>query len=156
MYSEMRNYPLLLRKLCLYWMFLWFACLLVSCLSGCSALSIFVKSVLLLQAKNKRKIYFLRWIKETLLSHSFFNSFQILRLFSESTENIGVLKVDLAEAKRRLSSRNKQLHQLWYRSVTLRHIISLLDQIEGISKVCPILFPVFGSYQAHVSFIVLV
>ncbi|PRQ58738.1 putative Sec8 exocyst complex component specific domain-containing protein [Rosa chinensis] len=63
------------------------------------------------------------------------NYSQILRLFSESTENIGVLKVDLAEAKRRLSSRNKQLHQLWYRSVTLRHIISLLDQIEGISKV---------------------
>ncbi|KAM5555932.1 exocyst complex component SEC8 [Rosa sericea] len=63
------------------------------------------------------------------------NYSQILRLFSESTENIGVLKVDLAEAKSRLSSRNKQLHQLWYRSVTLRHIISLLDQIEGISKV---------------------
>ncbi|BBG97787.1 subunit of exocyst complex 8 [Prunus dulcis] len=64
-----------------------------------------------------------------------FNSFQILRLFSESTESIGVLKVDLAEAKKRLSARNKQLHQLWYRSVTLRHIISLLDQIEGIAKV---------------------
>lgn len=63
------------------------------------------------------------------------NYSQILRLFSESTENVGVLKVDLAEAKKRLSSRNKQLHQLWYRSVTLRHIISLLDQIEGISKV---------------------
>lgn len=62
---------------------------------------------------------------------------QILRLFSESTESIAVLKVDLAEAKKRLSSRNKQLHQLWYRSVTLRHIISLLDQIEGIAKVCP-------------------
>ncbi|KAJ7975027.1 exocyst complex component SEC8 [Quillaja saponaria] len=63
------------------------------------------------------------------------NYSQILRLFSESTESIAVLKVDLAEAKKRLSARNKQLHQLWYRSVTLRHIISLLDQIEGISKV---------------------
>ncbi|KAF7820168.1 exocyst complex component SEC8 [Senna tora] len=63
------------------------------------------------------------------------NYSQILRLFSESTESIKVLKVDLAEAKRRLSARNKQLHQLWYRSVTLRHIISLLDQIEGIAKV---------------------
>ncbi|KAE7997019.1 hypothetical protein FH972_001691 [Carpinus fangiana] len=63
------------------------------------------------------------------------NYSQILRLFSESTESIGVLKVDLAEAKTRLSARNKQLHQLWYRSVTLRHIISLLDQIEGIAKV---------------------
>ncbi|KAK6228276.1 hypothetical protein SCA6_000616 [Theobroma cacao] len=63
------------------------------------------------------------------------NYSQILRLFSESTESIGVLKVDLAEAKKRLGARNKQLHQLWYRSVTLRHIISLLDQIEGIAKV---------------------
>jgi hypothetical protein len=61
--------------------------------------------------------------------------FQILRLFSESAESIASLKVDLAEAKKRLSTRNKQLHQLWYRSVTLRHIISLLDQIEGIAKV---------------------
>ncbi|XP_023912079.2 exocyst complex component SEC8 [Quercus suber] len=63
------------------------------------------------------------------------NYSQILRLFSESTESIAVLKVDLADAKKRLSARNKQLHQLWYRSVTLRHIISLLDQIEGIAKV---------------------
>ncbi|XVE75412.1 hypothetical protein DITRI_Ditri12bG0092000 [Diplodiscus trichospermus] len=63
------------------------------------------------------------------------NYSQILRLFSESTESVGVLKVDLAEAKKRLGVRNKQLHQLWYRSVTLRHIISLLDQIEGIAKV---------------------
>ncbi|KAK7357009.1 hypothetical protein VNO80_16290 [Phaseolus coccineus] len=63
------------------------------------------------------------------------NYSQILKLFSESTESISVLKVDLAEAKKRLSARNKQLHQLWYRSVTLRHIISLLDQIEDIAKV---------------------
>lgn len=59
-----------------------------------------------------------------------------MRLFSESAESIAVLKVDLAEAKKLLGSRNKQLHQLWYRSVTLRHIISLLDQIESIAKVC--------------------
>ncbi|CAN4114992.1 unnamed protein product [Withania somnifera] len=63
------------------------------------------------------------------------NYSQILRLFSESTQSIGVLKSDLAEAKKLLGARNKQLHQLWYRSVTLRHIISLLDQIEGIAKV---------------------
>ncbi|XP_020229640.1 exocyst complex component SEC8 [Cajanus cajan] len=63
------------------------------------------------------------------------NYSQILKLFSESTESISVLKVDLSEAKKRLSARNKQLHQLWYRSVTLRHIISLLDQIEDIAKV---------------------
>ncbi|KAG5574754.1 hypothetical protein H5410_054888 [Solanum commersonii] len=62
------------------------------------------------------------------------NYSQILRLFSESTQSIGVLKGDLAEAKKLLGARNKQLHQLWYRSVTLRHIISLLDQIEGIAK----------------------
>ncbi|KAK8579690.1 hypothetical protein V6N12_070001 [Hibiscus sabdariffa] len=63
------------------------------------------------------------------------NYSQILRLFSESSESIGVLKGDLTEAKKCLGVRNKQLHQLWYRSVTLRHIISLLDQIEGIAKV---------------------
>lgn len=63
------------------------------------------------------------------------NYSQILRLFSESTESIGILKVDLAEAKKLLGARNKQLHQLWSRSVTLRHIISLLDQIEAIAKV---------------------
>lgn len=63
------------------------------------------------------------------------NYSQILKLFSESAESISVLKVDLAEAKTRLGARNKQLHQLWYRSVTLRHIISLLDQIEGLSKI---------------------
>ncbi|XP_073128850.1 exocyst complex component SEC8 isoform X2 [Henckelia pumila] len=63
------------------------------------------------------------------------NYSQILRLFSESAQSIGALKVDLTEAKQLLGARNKQLHQLWYRSVTLRHIISLLDQIEGISKV---------------------
>ncbi|VVA97104.1 unnamed protein product [Arabis nemorensis] len=63
------------------------------------------------------------------------NYSQILRLFSESTDKIGDLKHDLAEAKMSLGARNKQLHQLWYRSVTLRHIISLLDQIEGIAKV---------------------
>ncbi|KAK3015768.1 hypothetical protein RJ639_007496 [Escallonia herrerae] len=63
------------------------------------------------------------------------NYSQILRLFSESTQSVGVLKVDLAEAKKLLGAHNKQLHQLWYRSVTLRHIISLLDQIEGIAKV---------------------
>ncbi|KAJ4834639.1 exocyst subunit [Turnera subulata] len=63
------------------------------------------------------------------------NYSQILRLFSESAASIATLKIDLAEAKKRLGNRNKQLHQLWYRSVTLRHIIALLDQIEGIAKV---------------------
>uniref|UniRef100_M4CAX7 Exocyst complex component Sec8 n=1 Tax=Brassica campestris TaxID=3711 RepID=M4CAX7_BRACM len=63
------------------------------------------------------------------------NYSQILRLFRESTEKLGDLKHDLADAKKSLGTRNKQLHQLWYRSMTLRHIISVLDQIESISKV---------------------
>ncbi|XP_020274192.1 exocyst complex component SEC8 isoform X2 [Asparagus officinalis] len=63
------------------------------------------------------------------------NYSQILRLFSESAESIAVLKVDMAEAKKLLGSRNKQLSQLWYRSLTLRHVISLLDQIESVAKV---------------------
>lgn len=63
------------------------------------------------------------------------NYSQILRLFSESAESISVLKVDMEEAKKRLSSRNKQLRQMWYRSLTLSHILSLLDQIDGVAKV---------------------
>ncbi|XP_027111493.2 exocyst complex component SEC8 [Coffea arabica] len=63
------------------------------------------------------------------------NYSQILRLFSESAQSIAVLKGDLGDAKKLLGAQNKQLHQLWYRSVTLRHIISLLDQLEGIAKV---------------------
>ncbi|EPS66973.1 hypothetical protein M569_07801 [Genlisea aurea] len=63
------------------------------------------------------------------------NYSQILRLFSESAQSIGALKVDLAEAKNLLGAQNRQLHQLWYRSVTLRHIISVLEQIENIAKV---------------------
>ncbi|KMZ75690.1 Exocyst complex component SEC8, partial [Zostera marina] len=63
------------------------------------------------------------------------NYSQILRLFSESAESISMLKVDLAESREFLGSRNNQLRQMWYRSLTLRHIISLLDQIESVSKV---------------------
>ncbi|XP_074558363.1 exocyst complex component SEC8 isoform X2 [Curcuma longa] len=63
------------------------------------------------------------------------NYSQILRLFSESAESISILKVDMANAKKFLGSRNKQLHQLWYRSLTLRHVLTLLDQIESVSKV---------------------
>ena len=74
-------------------------------------------------------------MNERFVDFCLYFALQILKLFSESAESISVLKIDLAEAKRRLGARNKQLHQLWYRSVTLRHIISLLDQIEGLSKV---------------------
>lgn len=74
-------------------------------------------------------------LKKPINSHVFY-CLQILRLFSESAESISVLKVDMANAKKLLGSRNKQLHQLWYRSLTLRHVLALLDQIESVSKVC--------------------
>ncbi|KAK1300133.1 putative exocyst complex component 4 [Acorus calamus] len=77
------------------------------------------------------------------------NYSQILRFFSESAESIAVLKTDLAESKKLLGSRNKQLHQLWYRSVTLRHIISLLDQIEGVSKVPARIEKLIGEKQFY-------
>ncbi|KAG6528659.1 hypothetical protein ZIOFF_010843 [Zingiber officinale] len=56
----------------------------------------------------------------------------ILRLFSESAKSISV---DMADAKKLLGSHNKQLHQLWYHSLSLRHALALLDQIESVSKV---------------------
>ncbi|KAH9624996.1 hypothetical protein KSS87_016915 [Heliosperma pusillum] len=39
-----------------------------------------------------------------------------------------------SEARKKLGAPKKQLQQLWNRPVTLRHIISLLDQIEELSK----------------------
>ncbi|MCO5586381.1 hypothetical protein L7F22_040321 [Adiantum nelumboides] len=66
---------------------------------------------------------------------AFHNYSQILKVFSDSTSSISALKTDLDKAKELLGSRNKHLQQLWYRSVTLRHIISLLDQIENVSQV---------------------
>lgn len=81
-----------------------------------------------------------------------FITMQILRLFSESAQSIAVLKGDLSDAKKLLGTRNKQLHQLWYRSVTLRHIIALLDQIEGIAKVNCFLFSYFYYTVSSLSF----
>ncbi|KAL3692079.1 hypothetical protein R1sor_005730 [Riccia sorocarpa] len=63
------------------------------------------------------------------------NYSQILRLFSESAASISGLKKNLGEAKTLLGARHKQLHQQWCRSVTLRHVISLLDQIDKVAKV---------------------
>lgn len=63
------------------------------------------------------------------------NYSQILRLFSESAESITGLKGEMAEAKKLLGRKNKHLGQLWYRSLTLRHVISLLDQVEDVAKV---------------------
>ncbi|GJP40093.1 hypothetical protein CLOM_g24381 [Closterium sp. NIES-68] len=63
------------------------------------------------------------------------NYSQILKLFSESAEQMSELKASLAEARRLLSNRHKQLQQLWCRSITLRHVISLIDQIDSVSKV---------------------
>ncbi|BBN15064.1 exocyst complex component 4 [Marchantia polymorpha subsp. ruderalis] len=63
------------------------------------------------------------------------NYSQILRLFSESASSISGLKTNLGEARNLLGARHKQLHQQWCRSVTLRHVISLLDQIDRVAKV---------------------
>jgi exocyst complex component 4 len=60
---------------------------------------------------------------------------QILRLFSESAESITGLKGEMEEAKKLLGRKNKHLGQLWYRSLTLRHVLSLLDQVEDVAKV---------------------
>ena len=60
---------------------------------------------------------------------------QILKVFGESADAMGKLKESLATARKLLSNRHKQLQQLWSRSITLRHIIELIDQIESISKV---------------------
>ncbi|XP_047075512.1 exocyst complex component SEC8 isoform X2 [Lolium rigidum] len=63
------------------------------------------------------------------------NYSQILRLFSESAESIAGLKGEMAEAKALLGRKNQHLGQLWYRSLTLGHVISLLDQVEDVAKV---------------------
>ncbi|KAL5229599.1 hypothetical protein ABZP36_028375 [Zizania latifolia] len=63
------------------------------------------------------------------------NYSQILRLFSDSAESITGLKVEMDEAKKLLGRKNKHLGQLWYRSLTLRHLLSLLDQVEDVAKV---------------------
>ncbi|KAG8047011.1 hypothetical protein GUJ93_ZPchr0008g12671 [Zizania palustris] len=63
------------------------------------------------------------------------NYSQILRLFSESSESITGLKGEMAEAKKLLGRKNTHLGQLWYRSLTLRHVLSLLDQVEDVAKV---------------------
>jgi hypothetical protein len=60
---------------------------------------------------------------------------QILQLFSESAESITGLKGEMAEAKKLLARKNKHLGQFWYRSLTLRHVLSLLDQVEDVAKV---------------------
>jgi len=63
------------------------------------------------------------------------NYSQILRLFSDSAGSINGLKEDLADARKLLGARHKQLHQQWCRSVTLRHVITLLDQIDKVAQV---------------------
>jgi exocyst complex component 4 len=56
-------------------------------------------------------------------------------MFNDSTSSVNGLKNDLDRAKELLGTRNKQLQQLWYRSLTIRHVLSLLDQIENASQV---------------------
>ncbi len=65
---------------------------------------------------------------------------QILRLFSESAGSIQGLKDNLGDARDLLGARHKQLHSQWCRSVTLRHVITLLDQIDKVAQVFIILF----------------
>lgn len=61
-------------------------------------------------------------------------------MFSESAGRLDGLKEDLGEARKLLGARHKQLQQQWSRSVTLRHIISLLDQIDNVAQVLPSAF----------------
>ncbi|XP_024391449.1 exocyst complex component SEC8 isoform X3 [Physcomitrium patens] len=63
------------------------------------------------------------------------NYSQILRLFNESAEGLEGLKEGLAEARNLLGARHKQLQRQWSRSVTLRHVINLLDQIDNVAQV---------------------
>jgi hypothetical protein len=56
-------------------------------------------------------------------------------VFSESAGSLDDLKEDLGEARKLLGARHKQLQQQWSRSVTLRHVISLLDQIDKVAQV---------------------
>lgn len=56
-------------------------------------------------------------------------------MFSKSEESLDDLKEGLADARALLGARHKQLQQQWSRSVTLRHVISLLDQIDKVAKV---------------------
>jgi hypothetical protein len=60
---------------------------------------------------------------------------QILRVFSDSTGKVEELKGDLENARMLLGAQHKQLQQQWSRSVTLRHVISLLDQIDKVAQV---------------------
>jgi exocyst complex component 4 len=63
------------------------------------------------------------------------NYSQILQVFSDSTGKVEELKGDLENARMLLGARHKQLQQQWSRSVTLRHVISLLDQIDKVAQV---------------------
>lgn len=65
----------------------------------------------------------------------YFLHVQILRVFSDSTGKVEELKGDLENARMLLGARHKQLQQQWSRSVTLRHVISLLDQIDKVAQV---------------------
>jgi len=60
---------------------------------------------------------------------------QILRVFRDSAGSLDGLKEDLGAARKLLGARHKLLQQQWSRSVTLRHVISLLDQIDKVAQV---------------------
>lgn len=74
---------------------------------------------------------------------------QILRLFSDSAGSINGLKEDLADARKLLGARHKQLHQQWCRSVTLRHVITLLDQIDKVAQVFQMCLGLHASFTKN-------
>jgi hypothetical protein len=58
-----------------------------------------------------------------------------LRKFSKSAGGLDDLEEDLAKARKLLGARQKQLQQQWFQSLTVRHVISLLDEIDKVAQV---------------------
>eukprot|EP00850_Spirogloea_muscicola_P003874 SM000016S01862 [mRNA] locus=s16:323459:331808:+ [translate_table: standard] len=63
------------------------------------------------------------------------NYSQILKLFGESASKMSGLRESLVAARLLLSTKQSQLQHLWYRSITLRNVLTLIDQIDNVSKV---------------------
>eukprot|EP00850_Spirogloea_muscicola_P018757 SM000175S03304 [mRNA] locus=s175:78774:86947:- [translate_table: standard] len=63
------------------------------------------------------------------------NYSQILKLFGESASKMSGLRESLVAARLLLSTKQSQLQHLWYRSITLRNVLTLIDQIDNVAKV---------------------
>ncbi|CAK9854978.1 unnamed protein product [Sphagnum jensenii] len=59
----------------------------------------------------------------------------VVHNYNTGFSKVEELKGDLENARMLLGARHKQLQQQWSRSVTLRHVISLLDQIDKVAQV---------------------